>query len=225
MVHILIETAMLLLALPACIVAAASSASSDTDNGLEPASTFHHPSDAIQAAPLQQQILYNSTDAHIVMVSAAFPAGCSCKLGVRDIQENSSQPRDVASTELLAKNVIAGSPHTSEYIVDVDCGGTPADAQRCRAQPEQLSIMNMARGAVNGDGAVLTAGGAVIEAAFTVTAGPAVHDDTLEKESSDDLQSGAAAVRACRGSRIVKWTARAALILITAGLTCAAGSA
>ena len=155
-------------------------------------------------------------------------ANCSCMLGVRDSQKQSTQPEGVTWTELLATNVIAGIAHIGEYILTVDCRGTPATAQSCRAHPEQLHFVSMVDGGANdtasGISPVQMAGSAIIEAAIQITAAPAALNGGMSDDSSNDLQSGALAVRVCSGTRVRKWAARALLVLATVALTSVAGS-
>ncbi len=182
--------------------------------------------DAEREAPLKQQIQFNGSDAPILLISADVPADCSCRLGVRDLQNGSALPAaEVAWTQLLATNVIFEIANVTEYVLDVDCNNGSEALQRCRAEPDQLHILNTAGSIAGSDGAVRAAGNGVIEAAIQVLAVPVTNDAADSSDSSySGMQTSTAAVMACSSRSTAKWAARATLILVTTGLTFAADS-
>ena len=215
--------ALLLLALLAPGHATGPFPSSAALSSAELAATASTLTDAVREAPLIQ---FNRSDAPILLISAVVPADCSCRLGSRDVQYDSAlTAAEVVWTPLLATNVISGIASVGKFVLDVDCGGRPEAAQRCRAEPEQLHLENVAGDVADGNGAVHATGSGVIEAAVQVTAMPAKDEAAHSKNiSSDGMQSGAAASNICSGGWQAKWAARATLVLVTTGLTFAATS-
>ena len=176
-------------------------------------------------APDVQRIFYNSSASSIIVVSAALPAGCSCRLGVRDVQDANGQPDAITWTQLLTTNIIAGSMPSGENALHVDCSDDDIASQRCRAERQHLLFVDAAS-AADTRGHVAAAGTSVIEAAIRVTASPAAARDddcnhSCNHSCEGDLQSNDAPVDACNSLAqwAAKWAARAVFVFLTAGLT------
>ena len=220
--HQQVMFAVLLLTLLAAGHAAAPASANVVLNSSQLAADASTSTDAVREAPLKQQIQFNGSDAPILLIAADVPADCSCRLGVRNLQNDSALPAaEVAWTQLLATNVIFETASVKEYVLDVDCSDTSEPAPRCRAEPEQLHICSVA----SSDGAVHAAGSGVKEVAIQVLAVPAKTEAADSKDRGHDgVQTSAAALQACSSRWTAKWAARATLILVTTGLTFATSS-
>ena len=213
--------AVLLLAVLALDRAAGPLPGADAQCSFERAAIGSTTTDAVREAPLKQQIWFNSSDAPTLLISAAVPADCACRLGARGLHFDSALPdAEVVWTQLLAINVVSEIASVRESLMDVDCTAISEAAQRCRAQPEQLHLVNVAGIVAGSEGAAHTTGSSVIEAAVQVVAVPATDEAAGRKDSkSTGVQNSAATVAECSGGWTAKWAARASLLLVTIRLT------